>query len=103
MNTYIILSQLSVDAMRDPKEFSALARQVSKRIKSECPNVKWKASYATMGSIDVVDVVEARSAEDVAKAALIIRSYGHATTQTLPAFEWHGFVNSMAAGSKRRK
>ncbi len=95
MNTYIILSRISADAMKNPKELATLAKDVSKRIKKECPNVKWKASYATLGKIDVVDIVEAPEMEDIAKAALIIRAYGHATTQTMPAKEWHGFVNAM--------
>jgi uncharacterized protein with GYD domain len=81
--------------MRNPQELTALAEEVAKRIKAECPNVKWKDSYATLGSVDVVDIVEAPTMEDVAKAALIIRAYGHATTQTLPASEWHGFVKAM--------
>jgi uncharacterized protein with GYD domain len=97
MNTYIILSQLSADALRSPKDLAALAKEVAKRIKAECPNVKWKDSYATLGSVDVVDIVEAPTVEEVARAALIIRSHGHAMTQTLPASEWHGFVEAMKA------
>ena len=97
MSTYIILSQLSADAMDEPKKLRSLADKVSEKIKTECPNVKWKDSYATLGSLDVVDIVEAPSLEDVAKAAMMIRSYGHATTQTLPAIPWKDFVEEIAS------
>jgi len=59
MATYVILSRLSPEAFRDPKDFKKLANEVSSKIKSECPGVKWKNSFATLGRFDVVDVVEA--------------------------------------------
>ncbi len=58
MNTYIILSRFSPEAFDDPKHFLELAGQVSKKIKSDCPGVRWKDSYATLGRFDVVDIVE---------------------------------------------
>ena len=57
MTTYIILSRFSPEAFDNPKHFLELAEQVSKKIKQECPNVKWKDSYATLGRYDVIDVV----------------------------------------------
>ncbi len=90
----MILSKLS-PAMRDPSELRELAETVSHKIKAQCPNVRWKDSYALMGSFDVVDVVEADSPADVEKAAMIIRCYGHATTETLHATPWKEFLASL--------
>ena len=42
MNTYIILSRFSPEAFDNPKHLLDLAEQVSKKIKQECPNVKWR-------------------------------------------------------------
>ena len=95
MATYVILSKLSADAMRDPGEFHQLAETVSRKIKSECPKVRWSASYALMGRFDVIDVVEADSAAEVEKAAMLIRCYGHATTETMHATPWKDFIASM--------
>ena len=95
MDTYIILSSLSAEAFRDPKEFPKLAEQVSAKIKKECPNVIWKDSYATLGRFDVVDIVEAPSRADMEKVAMIIRACGHATTETLPATPWKSFIQAM--------
>ena len=47
MATYIILSQLAHDAVRDPKDFAKVAEEVAARIKKQCPKVAWKHSWAT--------------------------------------------------------
>ena len=91
MATYVILSKLS-PTMRDPSELRELAETVSQKIKAQCPNVRWKDSYAVMGRFDVVDIVDADSPADVEKAAMIIRAYGHATTETMHATPWKDFL-----------
>jgi uncharacterized protein with GYD domain len=95
MATYIILSQLTPGALSDPKEFKKLAERVSEKIKRECPAVVWKQSYATMGRIDVVDVVESEDIIQVEKAAMIIRALGHCNTETLVATPWKEFIGAL--------
>ncbi len=95
MATYMILSKLCVRAVQDPGDVRQLADTVSQKIKAECPNVRWKDSYALMGSYDVVDIVEADSPAAVEKAAMIIRCYGHATTETMHATPWKDFLASL--------
>lgn len=93
MATYVILSQLTSGSIKEPKDFKRLAAKVSETIKRECPGVRWKDSYATMGRFDVVDIVESDDPTQVEKAAMIIRAHGHATTETLVATPWHEFLN----------
>ena len=50
MATYVILSRFAADAFDDPKEIQQLAAAVSSQIKSDCPTVTWKDSYATLGA-----------------------------------------------------
>jgi len=95
MAPYIILSQLTPGALTDPKEFKRLAEGVSEKIKGECPAVVWKQSYATMGRVDVVDVVEADDPVQVEKAAMIIRALGHCNTETLVAIPWKEFMGAL--------
>jgi uncharacterized protein with GYD domain len=95
MATYIILSRFSPDAFRDPKEFRKLAVTVSERIKQDCPNIAWKESFATLGRFDVVDIVEADSPEEIEKAAMIIRGFGHSTTETLQGTPWKEFLEKL--------
>lgn len=92
MTTYIILSRFSPEAFADPKDFTKLATAVTQKIKSECPGVIWKNSFATLGRFDVVDIVESDDPEQVEKAAMIIRAYGHSTTETLVATPWKEFL-----------
>ncbi len=95
MATYVILSRFSPEAFRDPKDFKKLADEVSSRIKSECPGIRWKNSFATLGRFDVVDVVEAQDTKQIEKAAMIIRAYGHSTTETLAATPWKEFLANL--------
>ncbi len=92
MATYIILSRFGPEAFGDPGDFPKLAEKVAAKIKAECPGVQWRHSYATMGSVDVVDVVESDDLRQVEKAAMIIRGYGHSTTETLVATPWNEFI-----------
>ena len=95
MATYIILSQISADAFRDPKDFKKLAAEVSAKLKSECVGVVWKSSYSTTGRFDVIDIVESDDLKQVEKAAMIIRAYGHSRTETLLATPWKEFLKSI--------
>jgi len=95
MTTYIILSQISPQAFSDPFEFKKIAEIVASKIKSQCPGVIWKQSFSTMGRFDVVDIIEAEDAKQVAQAAMIIRAYGHSTTETLTAIPWQEFLGAI--------
>lgn len=95
MAIYIILSKLDSGAAMEPNQFKDVAATVTRKIKDDCPEVKWKDSYATMGQYDVVDVVESDNPLQVEKAAMIIRGYGRAHTETLLATPWKEFVGSL--------
>ncbi len=95
MAHYVILSKISPAAFDDPKGLKKLANTVASKIRKECPDVQWKQSFALTGRFDVIDIVESDDAEQVNRAALIIRAYGHASTETLPATPWKSFVDSL--------
>jgi len=93
--TFVILSKISPDAFSEPRELKKIAHNVASRIRKECPDVVWKQSFALMGRFDVIDIVESRDIEQVERAALIIRSYGHAATETMPATPWKQFIDAL--------
>lgn len=95
MATYVILSRFSPEAFRDPNDFKQLAATVAEKIKSECTGVTWKSSYATLGRFDVVDIVESNDLKQVEKAAMIIRAYGHSSTETLEGTPWKEFLQTL--------
>jgi uncharacterized protein with GYD domain len=95
MTTYVILSRLAPDAFKDPKELKQIATTVAEKIKDECPAVTWKESYLTLGRFDVVDIVESNDLKQLELAALIIRGYGHAATETMQATVWSDFIGAL--------
>jgi uncharacterized protein with GYD domain len=95
MTTYVILSTLSPDAFKEPKDLKQIAATVAEKIKAECPAVVWKDSFLTLGRFDVVDIVESNDLAQLERAALIIRSYGHATTETLQGTPWKQFIATL--------
>ncbi|MFH0914330.1 MAG: GYD domain-containing protein [Chloroflexota bacterium] len=52
-------------------------------------------SYVTLGRFDVVDIVECDDQSQVEKAAMLIRAYGHSTTETLVATPWKVFLEKL--------
>ena len=99
MATYVMLTRLSPDALTRPESVTELNRQVEYRIRRECPAVKWLANYAVLGPCDYLDIFEAPDADAATKVALLVRSFGHATTETWVATQWDRFAD-LAKGLK---
>ena len=92
MATYVMLTKLSPEALSRPDSVEELNRQVEERIQKERPDVKWSANYAVLGPCDYLDVFEAPDADTATKVALLVRSLGHATTETWLATPWDRFL-----------
>lgn len=65
------------------------------------PEIKWLHSFATLGRIDVVDIVESPDTKQIEKAAMIIRAYGHATAETPLATPLEGVPERALASVSR--
>jgi uncharacterized protein with GYD domain len=91
MATFVMLTRLSPEAVAEPRAFEQLSQQVTEKIKAQCPEVKWLGNYAVLGPYDYVDIFEAPDTETATKVAVIIRSFGHATTETWAATPWERF------------
>lgn len=99
MATYALLTRLSPDAVTDPAKIEEFGRLVSEKLKTECPTAKWIASYAVLGPYDYLDLFEAPDNETAAKVAVVVRSFGHATTETWPVTPWDRFRQLIATTS----
>jgi uncharacterized protein with GYD domain len=95
MATYVILSTLASNSFDEPTKFRKIAQRVATEIQQKCPSIVWKQSFATLGRYDVIDIVETDKPEEVARATMIIRSYGHSATETLHATPWQEFLNDL--------
>lgn len=95
MAKYVILIRFSPDAFHDPKEILTNLEELRPVLGEQCPDVKWTESLATLGSWDIVDVVESNDPWQVEKVTLLIRGYLHATTETLSATPWNDFLENL--------
>jgi len=99
MTTYILLTRLSPEAVASPARIKDLEQEIKQKVKQNCPQVKWLADYAVLGPCDYLDIFEAPDEATASKVATIIRSFGHATTETWTAIPWSRF-RDMAIGIK---
>lgn len=99
MATYIMLTRLSPEALTRPGTVAELNKQVEERIRQECPGIKWIANYAVLGPCDYMDIFDAPDADAATRVALLVRSFGHATTETWVATPWDRFL-TLAQGLK---
>jgi len=95
MATYMLLTKVSAESMSSPEKLKELEAAVKKKVAKHCPQVKWVASYAVLGPYDYLDVVEAPDILTASKVATIIRSFGHATTETWGAIPWNEFKQTL--------
>lgn len=97
MPTFIMLTRLSHQALQSPRSLESLSHAVAQRIRTDCPNVEWTASYAVLGPTDYLDIFKAPGIDDATKVATLIRTFGHATTEVWCATEWDRFVELLHA------
>jgi uncharacterized protein with GYD domain len=94
-----MLTRLSPEALARPESVVELNRQVEDRIKRECPGVRWLANYTVLGPCDYLDIFEAPDVDTATKVTLLVRSFGHATTETWVVTPWERFMD-LATGLK---
>jgi uncharacterized protein with GYD domain len=88
MATFVTLTRLAAEAVKSPADIKRLETAVDRRIRKECPGVKWKANLAVLGPYDYLDIFEAPDETVAARVSMIIRSFGHAQTETWTALTW---------------
>jgi uncharacterized protein with GYD domain len=97
MPTYVVLSRLTPETVKTPRELKRLEKAVSEAIRRECPEVKWLANYAILGPHDYLDIFEAPDETVAAKVVVLIRSFGHAATEAWTALRWDRFESLIPA------
>jgi uncharacterized protein with GYD domain len=91
MPTYVVLTRLTPETVKTPSDLKRLEKAVADRVRRECPEVKWVANYAILGPYDYLDVFDAPDTETAAQVLMIMRSFGHAHTETWTALPWERF------------
>ena len=88
-----MLTKLAAGA--EPGNLEALSHQVNEKVRAQCPKVKWLVNYAILGPCDYLDIFEAANEQEAGMVAMIVRSVGHATTETWGALPWGDFIGKM--------
>ena len=91
MQTYVMITRLSPDALSSPSSLEELERKAMQQIRSECPEVEWLHNFAILGPCDYLDIFRAPDTDTAMKVATIIRTYAHAYTEVWTATEWERF------------
>jgi uncharacterized protein with GYD domain len=91
MQTFVMLTRLTPEAVRSPRALEDLERKVSAHVKASCPGVEWVGSYAVLGPYDYIDIFRAPDLDTASKVSAVVRTYGHAQTETWAATEWDHF------------
>lgn len=96
MQTFVMLTRLSPDAVLSASHLKDLEKSVAARVESECPSVKWIGSYAILGPCDYLDIFEAPDSKEATKVSLLVRTLGHASTEIWTATEWDRFKSILS-------
>lgn len=91
MPTFIMLTRVSPEAVKAPQALEKLEQDAMQQIRTACPEVEWRHSYALLGPYDYLDVFNAPDVETAAKVATLIRAYGSAHSEVWAATEWARF------------
>ena len=91
MATYVLLTKISPESMAALDRLKTLEEEVKQRISTSCPKVRWISNYMVLGPYDYLDIFEAPDEVTAGKVATIVRSFGHATTETWGAIPWEQF------------
>lgn len=92
MQTFILLTKLSPELSKQMKERAQVGRTWLDQVKEKCPQVKFIAHYALLGSFDFLDIYEAPDAETAAKVSMISLSNGALLAESSIAIPYKRFL-----------
>ena len=93
MPTYIMLTKLTPEGIQTVKNNPARIQEVNREIESLGAEVK--AQWATLGSFDFVNIIEAPDEKTIARVSLELGSRGTAKYETLSAIPIDDFIGSI--------
>jgi uncharacterized protein with GYD domain len=100
MPTYILMTRLGPDAMKDPRGRRAVGREWIKKVKELNPKVKFIAHYAILGPFDFMDIYEAPDDAVALKGSLLSRSEGAITAESWQALPYDQYLPLVEAVEK---
>jgi uncharacterized protein with GYD domain len=93
MATYVLLTKMGPEILRDVKRRAAIGRMWKKTITEKCPNVRFICHYALLGPYDFLDIYEAPDETVAAKVSMITLSQGAVKAENWTALEYGQFLH----------
>jgi len=93
MPTYILLSKLTDEGWKTVREKPERIKEVNKEL--EAMGVKVVHQYATLGSYDFVNIVEASDNKTIARVSLEMGSRGTIQIMSVPAIPIDEFITTI--------
>lgn len=100
MSTYVLMTKLGPEVMKDPRGRKVVGQEWKQRVASLCPEVSWLAHYALLGPYDFIDIYEAPSEEIAVKVSLISRASGALIAESWAALPYDSFLTLADAVEK---
>jgi uncharacterized protein with GYD domain len=92
MQTYILLTKLTPELLRQMKDRARQGRLFMEKVKDKCPEVRFISHYALLGQYDFMDIYEAPDEETAAKVSMISQANGALQAESLPAIPYKRFL-----------
>lgn len=92
MSTYVLLTKMSREGMRDLNKLESKEREWLQEVNDKCPEVHWIDHYALFGPYDFLDIYEAPNEETAAKVSMISMSLGAAKAESWAALPYQKFL-----------
>jgi uncharacterized protein with GYD domain len=93
MPTFVLMTRLAPESVKDAEVRRAMGRAWLKKVKSSCPEVKWLAHYAILGPYDFMDIYEAPSVSVAHKVSVISRAEGAVSAESWQAMAYDQFLS----------
>lgn len=92
MQTYILMTKLAAESGSKIKDRARQGQVWMKQVKETCPEVKFLAHYALLGTYDFLSIYEAPNPEVAAKVSMISLANGAFQAQSWTAIEYKRFI-----------
>jgi uncharacterized protein with GYD domain len=92
MPTFVLMTRLAPDAVRDVEVRRAMGRAWLKKVQASCQDVRWVAHYAILGPYDFMDIYEAPDIETAHKVSVISRAEGAVSAESWQAMPYDQFL-----------
>ena len=92
MSTYVLLTKLTPEVMKDLKHREKIGKKWMDDVSKKCPDVKFLAHYALLGRYDFMDIFEAPDEKTAAKVSMITLSTGAFQVESWTAIPYNDFL-----------